>query len=48
MMTFKKRLEDLKMAPNATLDSTQWLEEYSLESMKLTLKDLLAKGTVSK
>lgn len=45
---FLKRLDDVKMAPNVNLNSIQWLESYSLEKMKLTLKDLLAKGTISK
>jgi hypothetical protein len=30
------------------LNSTDWLKHYGLEQMQLTLKDLLAKGTVTK
>jgi hypothetical protein len=30
------------------LDSAEWLKHYSLDHLQLTLKDLLAKGTVSK
>ena len=29
-------------------NSTKWMQNYSLESMKLTLKDLIAKGVVCK
>jgi hypothetical protein len=30
------------------LNSKEWLEVYGLEGVKLTLKDLLSKGQVSK
>ncbi len=30
------------------LSSAQWLQNYSVEVMKLTLKDLLTKGSISK
>ena len=42
------RLDENKVAPHMNLSSSEWLKVYSLETMKLTLKDLLAKGTVSK
>lgn len=42
------RLEDLKVAPEMNLSSTEWLSNYSIDFLQLTLKDLLAKGVVSK
>jgi hypothetical protein len=30
------------------LDSAEWLKHYAIDRLQLTLKDLLAKGTVSK
>jgi hypothetical protein len=36
------------MAPNVYVSSTEWLHNYNLEKMKLNLKELLAKGTISK
>ena len=42
------RLDDLKVAPEMNLGSTEWLNNYSIDFLGLTLKDLLAKGVVSK
>lgn len=42
------RLDENKSVPNMKMNSRDWLEAYSLETMNLTLKDLLAKGVVSK
>ncbi len=42
------RVDDLKAAPEMNLSSLEWLNNYSIEFLQLTLKDLLAKGVVSK
>ena len=43
-----QRLDDLKVAPEMNLSSEEWLGHYSLEYLGLNLKDLLAKGVISK
>lgn len=42
------RLDDHKVSPLMNLSTSEWLKNYGVEKMQLTLKDLLAKGVVSK
>ncbi len=42
------RVDDLKAAPEMNLGSSEWLNNYSIEFLQLSLKDLLARGVVSK
>lgn len=43
-----QRYEDTKKVPQMNMNSKEWLSIYGVERMKLTLKDLLSKGTINK
>lgn len=43
-----QRYEVTKKAPQMHMNSKEWLSIYGIESMQLSLKDLLSKGVINK